>query len=163
MTWKRLAIIVCLLFICGVVGGWIHSRHSVAVAPKVALFGSGLNMPPEIARMVRRSCADCHSEGTRWPWYAQLPPASWMIERDVQRARKAMNLSQWSRQSTRTSMGALAAACADVELGRMPDPKYLLMHPGARMKAGEVRQFCAWARSESVELRKEARLRAMRP
>jgi Haem-binding domain len=31
--------------------------------------------------LFQRSCQNCHSENTRWPWYSRIPPASWMIAR----------------------------------------------------------------------------------
>jgi hypothetical protein len=153
---------VCVLVICVVVGGWLRGEPAATVA-SVPMFDPQLKMPPEISSLVQRSCVDCHSEATRWPWYARVPPASWMVQRDVENARKAMNLSRWSELTRGMAIGALTAACSDVELKRMPMEKYLLLHPGARMDAKEVQQFCAWTRLESAGLRKQAATTANKP
>jgi len=102
-------------------------------------------MPADIEHILRRSCADCHSETTRWPWYAKIPPASWMVQKDVEEARQAMDFSAWSEMSAGKAKGILAASCADVKSKRMPLRKYLLMHPSARMSAQEIRRFCEWS------------------
>src|SRR5690349_3128218 len=42
--------------------------------------------PPESIRsMLARSCNDCHSAETRWPWYARMPVVSWALASDVER------------------------------------------------------------------------------
>jgi hypothetical protein len=115
-------------------------------AGKRATFDASLKMPADIEHILRRSCADCHSEATRWPWYAKIPPASWMVQRDVEEARQAMDFSAWSEMSAGKAKGILAASCADMESKRMPLGKYLLMHPSARMSAQEIRRFCEWSR-----------------
>src|SRR5882672_4964909 len=56
-----------------------------------------LRVPGAIAQILDRSCADCHSHRTRWPWYARLPIASNFVRADVTRARRRMNLSLWNR------------------------------------------------------------------
>lgn len=104
-----------------------------------------MDVPPAIARLLGRSCMDCHSNATRWPWYSHIAPGSWVVASDVFHARRAMNFSEWQPE---TGLGLLAAACADVESGRMPKPRYLLLHPAARLSAGEKRQFCEWTHTE---------------
>ncbi|MGI8989480.1 MAG: heme-binding domain-containing protein, partial [Bryobacteraceae bacterium] len=47
-----------------------------------------LDPPPAIAALISRSCGDCHSSATRWPWYARIPPGSWMLQSEVTRARR---------------------------------------------------------------------------
>ena len=38
---------------------------------------SHLQVSPQVAAMFDRSCNDCHSNNTRWPWYANVAPVSW--------------------------------------------------------------------------------------
>jgi hypothetical protein len=39
--------------------------------------------PAEVKAVLRRACYDCHSNETRWPWYSQIAPVSWLVGRDV--------------------------------------------------------------------------------
>ncbi len=107
-------------------------------------------VPGHIQRLLEQSCMDCHSNRTRWPWYSKVPPVSWMVHSDVARARRAMNLSEWGVMAPRLEVGAayLAAACADVQSGRMPKRQYLWLHPSARLSPEERRQFCDWTEGE---------------
>lgn len=100
-----------------------------------------MHVPPHIQRLLDRSCKDCHSNATRWPWYSGVAPARWIMASDVEGARGAMNFSEWN---SRIGPALLAVACADVQSGRMPARNYLLLHPSARLTAAEKRQFCEW-------------------
>ena len=83
--------------------------------------GAALTIPAHVAQIFTRSCADCHSNQTRWPWYTKVPPASWIVSKDVNRGRKAMNLSEWSVQKNPALAATmLVAAYVDMQSGRMP-------------------------------------------
>src|SRR5262245_60103796 len=50
-----------------------------------------LAAPPHIKTLLTRACYDCHSNETRWPWYACIAPVSWLIVHDVERGRQELN------------------------------------------------------------------------
>jgi mono/diheme cytochrome c family protein len=52
---------------------------------------------PQTRALVARACFDCHSNETTWPWYSHVAPASWLIQRDVDEGRRALNFSEWDR------------------------------------------------------------------
>jgi hypothetical protein len=58
---------------------------------------AGSEVSGAVLQMVQRSCQDCHSEKTVWPWYSYVAPMSWLIEKDVQQGRSHMNLSHWDQ------------------------------------------------------------------
>ena len=47
-------------------------------------------------KVLERACRDCHSNQTSWPWYSHVPPASWMIQRDVDLGRRMFDFTDWS-------------------------------------------------------------------
>lgn len=114
--------------------------------------GQRTKMPAEVTSLLERGCRDCHSNETKWPWYTRVPPASWMIGRDVERGRQAMNLSDWPASRPVRAAGTLMAACADVKTGRMPLRVYQIMHPESVWSEQEKRAFCEWTQVESQKL-----------
>jgi hypothetical protein len=125
-------------------------RTNPAVVPGHSLQVS-TPVPESVKGVLRRACMDCHSHETRWPWYSHVAPLSWGMTSDVARARKAMNLSEWTTQSGRspvTSIGILTAMCAGVKSGRMPLPKYALLHPEARLTDEDRKAVCDWTAIE---------------
>ena len=57
--------------------------------------------PPAVAAVLRRACYDCHSNETVWPWYSQVAPISWLLERDVREGREELNFSVWNMYEAR--------------------------------------------------------------
>ena len=106
-----------------------------------------VDVPPEVLGVLRRSCFDCHSHETRWPAYARVAPASWLVARDVRAGRADLNFSDWSTDAERgpTPAQRLGGICADARRGIMPPRAYLAMHPSARLSGGDVALLCAWS------------------
>ena len=95
---------------------------------------------PSVDAILHRSCADCHSQETRWPWYSRLPVASWVIQQDVQEGRSRLDLSSQAPLSTGQKEVLLDAIGA----GSMPPRNYLRLHPGARLSKDEIKWLEAW-------------------
>ncbi len=92
---------------------------------------------PQTRAYFFRACADCHSNETIWPWYSNIAPVSWLIQRDVDEGRKAFNISEWG--TGRENEGDEAAEL--VQKGEMPLPIYLPLHPQARLSPQEKQEF----------------------
>lgn len=120
----------------------LQAAHSIEARQQV---------PPEVSATLRRACYDCHSNETRWPWYSRVPPASLLIAKDVEAARAVLNFSEWPDSGVNAA-GLLMAACADAGAGLMPMPRYLKLHPEAKLSSGEVDRICAWTEDEARRL-----------
>jgi len=101
---------------------------------------------------LRRACFDCHSDETRWPWYATLPLASHLIERDVTEARAQLNLSRWMQYNPFDRADLLDKMCQRASIGTMPPWQYRMMHSEARLSVTDVVTLCAWSQDEATRL-----------
>ena len=77
------------------------------------------------------ACFDCHSNETSWPWYSNIAPMSWLVQRDVDNGREALNFSEWDQEQE----GEDAAEA--VQEGSMPPDYYGWLHPKARLSSEE--------------------------
>jgi hypothetical protein len=113
-----------------------------------------LNAPAPIARILDRSCADCHSHRTHWPWYARLPIVLNVLESDVIRGRQQMNFSRWndSRRNKEDVLANYSGICEQIKDDAMPLRKYVLAHPSARLSREDKEQLCSWVNQESARL-----------
>jgi hypothetical protein len=114
-----------------------------------------LHVPPGIFSILQRSCYDCHSNKTVWPWYSYVAPASWLVAGDVKNGRSHMNFSEWGKYKGLRAVSKLEQICQNVSQGAMPLPVYLLMHPSARLTQAEADSICAWVELESERLSSE--------
>ncbi|MEK6565487.1 MAG: heme-binding domain-containing protein [Bacteroidota bacterium] len=111
-----------------------------------------LKVPPHISTIIERSCYDCHSNKTVWPWYSYIAPTSWLVARDVHKGRGEMNFTEWNKYKTLRVISKLDQICMNVNQQTMPLPIYLTMHPSARLTQAEIDTVCAWVESESGRL-----------
>jgi len=95
--------------------------------------------------VLERSCRDCHSNDTVYPWYSRVAPVSWLVARDVREGRKELNISEFGTYSARKQQHKLEEACSQVEEGEMPMWIYTLQHPDAKLRPGDVGSICALA------------------
>lgn len=91
--------------------------------------------PKNIKRILRESCYDSHSDETRWRWYHQVAPISWLIVRDVRRGREESNFSEWAAYYPATRRRKLKWIGRAVRLEVMAPLLYPLMHPNTRLDA----------------------------
>ncbi len=109
-------------------------------------------VPPEVAGVLKRSCMDCHSNRTDWPWYSNVAPASWFVIDHVNHGRRHLNFSRWGEYSRRDASELLNGICATTKGGSMPLDSYTLVHRSARLTPADVRTLCAWAGEEQLRL-----------
>jgi hypothetical protein len=93
---------------------------------------------PETSRLVHAACFDCHSNETKWPFYANIAPGSWLMMSDVEGGRRHMNFSEWNR-----SQPAADAAPDMVRSGKMPLWQYTLAHAQARLSQADREKLAA--------------------
>ena len=131
----------------------VHPLPHDPSGPAAAPLFTGTGIAPSLTRVFDHSCADCHSEKTRWPWYSQVAPVSWLLEVDVQQARKRLNLSHWDSLSPTEQARLLTAIASVIQNHQMPPPRYLVLHPEARMSADQSVEVIEWTRAERRRLR----------
>ena len=100
----------------------------------------------EVQSILRRSCYDCHSNETRWPWYAYVAPVSWIVVHDVEEGRDELNFSSWEELSPERKRKRAEKSIEEVEEGHMPLPKYLRLHSQTRVAPEELEILRGWAR-----------------
>lgn len=94
-----------------------------------------------------RSCNDCHSNLTVWPWYTNVAPASWLVVSDVRRGRVELNFSEWGTYTPNKQQKLLKETCEEVSERKMPMAAYTLLHPSAKFTDADIAAVCAWTRS----------------
>ncbi len=106
-----------------------------------------IDAPDDVHRVLRRSCYDCHSNETDWPWYSRVAPASWLVADDVHEAREDMNFSEWPTDPD-DATDLIEEIGEQVESGAMPLDTYLWMHPEARLSEEERQLLIDWSLAE---------------
>ena len=117
-------------------------RTNPASQPGASLLA---HAPANVKAIIERSCRDCHSNDTEWPWYSSVAPMSWALASHVKEGRENFNYSQWTSYDADDQDRLLGAMCNLTKRGRMPYPSYLVIHRDAKLSPAEVEAICAWS------------------
>lgn len=139
IKWSLLALIGILVLV-----QFIPVKHDNPEGKAARTIYGKETVPPSIRAVFNRSCGDCHSNQTTWPWYSYVAPASWIIVGDVHDGRKHVNFDEWGDYSAKRREEALENICEEVQQNQMPEPKYVLIHRDARLKQSERDAICRW-------------------
>ena len=122
------------------------NRTNPTIHPAMEI-SSNSAVPAEVSAILARSCGDCHSHRTVWPWYSAVAPVSWLVAYDVTHGRQRINFSEWAARPADTNGKILAKICTEVTDNEMPGFFYPLMHPAARLSDYDKQAICQWTRS----------------
>ncbi len=103
---------------------------------------------PQVAAILDRSCQDCHSNSSRWPWYSNVAPVSWFVIDHVNHGRSHLNLSEWGLLDNRKASKKLEEICEEVQDGEMPLESYTYIHWSAKLSPEDVKTLCEWTAAE---------------
>lgn len=113
------------------------------------------DVPDNVREILRRSCYDCHSHETVYPWYSNIQPSAWFLEDHIRVGRNELNFSLWNTYETRRQRRKLDEICEETKARAMPLPSYLWIHWDAELADEEINILCQWARNESERLAKQ--------
>ena len=139
--WKQMALAGIFLLLA--IQSIRPARTNPPADPRQAIH-TAVAVDPAVARVIGRSCHDCHSNSTSWPWYSGMAPVSWLIVRDVKDGRSKLNLSEWGSYDAQTRQKPWKEICKEVSEGDMPPLQYSLLHAGSKLTPSEVQAVCRW-------------------
>ena len=113
---------------------------------------AAVSVPPDIALVLGRSCADCHSNTTIYPWYANVQPFAWFLKGHIDDGKRRLNFSIFNTYDKSKKLKKLEEMCDQVKDGEMPLPSYLWIHRDAVMNEGEIKAICTWSEQEIAKL-----------
>ena len=149
---RRLKLLIAGALALFILAAFVHPFGEVKHVSSRAPLLAGAEVDSHTRALFERSCQNCHSDRTAWPWYSYLPPASWMLERDVHQARLHMNLSHWSAYTPEERQAILGIMAAAVRNKQMPPARYTLLHAEAVLSGFEREEIYRWARGERRRL-----------
>ncbi|WP_299769818.1 heme-binding domain-containing protein [uncultured Dokdonia sp.] len=95
---------------------------------------------------LKETCFDCHSNQTRYPWYAEVAPVSYWLEDHIKDGKKHLNFSEWSAYSVKRKDHKLEEVIEMVEDKEMPLDSYTWTHEEAQLSDVQIREIVNWAK-----------------
>jgi len=110
------------------------------------------NVPENVRAILKRSCNDCHSNETVYPWYSNVAPMSWGLAFHVEEGRLEMNYSVWNTYPAKKKRHKFDETCEQVTSGAMPHNQYLRLHSEAQLSEEDKKILCDWAETEKAKI-----------
>jgi hypothetical protein len=149
---KALKIVVVVVVVLLVLIQFVRpDRTNPPIDPAEALEAS-MQVPADVRMVLNRSCADCHSNATTYPWYSNISPVSWFLANHINEGRRELNFSVWNTYADRKKAKKLEEICDQVRAGEMPLPSYLWIHRDAELSDSDRPLLCDWANAERAKI-----------
>ncbi|RYY45451.1 MAG: hypothetical protein EOO06_16480 [Chitinophagaceae bacterium] len=117
-----------------------NSSSTVQPADMVIQF----NAPANVAAPLKTACYDCHSNNTRYPWYANVQPVSWFLANHVKDGKEELNFNEFSAYSKRRQLSKLKSVQNSIKDGSMPLSSYTMLHNDAKLSEESKASILEW-------------------
>lgn len=107
---------------------------------------------PAVKQLLETACYDCHSNRTRYPWYAEIQPVGWWLADHVKEGKSHLNFSTIGHLPPKRIAHKLDECAAEVGEGEMPLASYKIAHADARLTPAQRKLLSDWFGLESARI-----------
>ena len=80
---------------------------------------TGLIVPPNVQKILKHSCYDCHSNNTRYPWYFNIQPVAWWLNYHIKEGKRELNFSEFGNYKINRQYKKLEEIIEEAETEKM--------------------------------------------
>jgi len=102
---------------------------------------------PEVKKLLQVACYDCHSNNTRYPWYAEVQPVAWWLADHIKEGKQHLNFSEFGALTPKRGARKMQQMMDELADHSMPLPSYRWGHKDARLAEAQVQLLTDWADS----------------
>jgi hypothetical protein len=145
---KILKIVAIVLFIGFVSIQFVRPEKTNPPINPLETMQAAMQVPESVHSVFKRSCNDCHSHETVYPFYSNIAPISWQVIDHINEGRKKLNFSVWNTYDDKKKKRKLEGICEEMQLGEMPMSQYTLIHRDAVISPDDIKTVCDWTTKE---------------
>lgn len=124
---------------------FFHPKKNKQEGEAVNHISKSYAIPDDVNTILKKACYDCHSNNTRYPWYASIQPVAWWLAKHVSNGKKELNLSEFASYNLRRQYRKMEEVKDEVKEGKMPLDSYTWTHKDARLTDEEKNKIIGWA------------------
>lgn len=109
-------------------------------------------IPEQITGILQRSCNDCHSNNTIYPWYANVQPVAWWLQNHINEGKRSLNFSEFGSYTPRKQDKKMEEFIETINKDEMPLNSYLWIHHDAKLSADDKKALVDWAKQLRAEI-----------
>jgi len=101
-------------------------------------------VPENVKAILAKACNDCHSNNTKYPWYAEIQPVAWWLNDHIQDGKKHLNFNEFDGYRIARQYKKLEECIDEVKEGEMPMSSYTIIHKEAKLTDDEKQALFTW-------------------
>ena len=147
--------ILIFLLVSLVVIQFIRPAKNTSYRKSVADITTRYLIPDSVDKIFKVACYDCHSNNTRYPWYAKIQPVYFWLDSHVDDGKQSLNFSEFTSYRIYRQYGKFKQIGEEVKDGEMPLSSYTFIHTDAKLSEGQKQLIYAWtnAMRDSIKLK----------
>lgn len=139
--------ILIFLLVVLIIIQFIRPAKNIAATPSTTDIASIYPVPADVQSILDKSCNDCHSNNTRYPWYNNIQPLGWWLANHVNEGKRELNFSEFASYAPKKQHHKLEELIKTVKENEMPLNSYTWIHKDAILTEAEKVKLSAWADS----------------
>jgi len=149
---KVLKWLLMLIVLPGIIMQFVRPARNVSQGVTDQDISKTYAVPGEVNEILRRSCYDCHSSETVYPWYSHIQPLGWWLQNHIDEGKRELSFSDFASYPLKKQRHKLDEIIETVKKEEMPLPSYLWIHKNARLDEYQKKKIIEWARNLRKEL-----------
>jgi hypothetical protein len=146
---KKLLLGLALLFLAI---QFVRPAKNLSPTPGPQDITAKATVPAEVQRVFTKACYDCHSDQTRYPWYARVEPVGWWLASHIHDGKRHLNFSEFGAYNAKTADRKLKQIARTVNSGFMPLHSYTWIHRDAILTAAEIKLISDWTDATRAQI-----------
>lgn len=145
MKYVRIALALLALAVCAI--QFFRPPRNLSHGPPERGIEGLYPVPDRVMQIFRRSCYDCHSDSTVYPWYAEIQPLAWWLNSHIEQGKRQMDFDMFAGYRPFRQYGKFRDIIEQIQKDEMPLPSYLIIHRYARLTPDEKEEVLRWSRA----------------
>lgn len=111
----------------------VRPQKNTAAIPAGKVFVDAFKVSEQVNAILAVSCYDCHSNKTEYPWYSEIQPMAWFMDKHIKDGKEKLNFDELPSYGSRKLNSKFTQIITQIEQDKMPLTSYLWMHEGASL------------------------------
>jgi hypothetical protein len=124
---------------------FIRPAKNVSTDTSTASITEAFAVPESVQTILKRSCYDCHSDNTVYPWYSWVEPVGWYLNNHIQNGKRHVNYDEYATYRPIRQFIRFRDLIEQIKEDEMPLPSYLLIHRYAKLSPDEKSLLIWWS------------------
>ncbi|MGB3773999.1 MAG: heme-binding domain-containing protein [Leeuwenhoekiella sp.] len=149
MIWIKRLLVVALIALVAI--QFIRPEQNDDSYESLSTFITETNPSLQVRGILKSACYDCHSNHTRYPWYAEVAPVSFWLQDHIEEGKEHLNFSNWPNYSSKRKDHKFKELIQEVKSSEMPLESYTWIHEEAKLNSSQTNALLDWAKGARLK------------